>query len=217
MLKELIRIADQQEVTLIAVSKTFPPDMIRRVYDLGVRDFGENKVQELLEKQALLPTDIRWHLIGHLQTNKVKQVASFIHMIHSVDSEKLLLEINRQGARLNRKIACLLQFHIAREETKYGFDIEQAVDLLKRTQQGDLPFISFSGVMGMATFSTDRTLIRAEFTALREIFIMLKSAFFADQPTFREVSMGMSGDWELALEEGSTMLRIGSLIFGDRT
>lgn len=203
--------------TLVAVSKTYPPETIQEAYQLGCRDFGENRVQELLEKQPLLPPDVRWHLIGHLQTNKVRYIAPFISMIHSVDSLRLLEEINKQAAKCGRVIDCLLQFHIAAEETKFGLSQEEAEALLQTGPLKNLPNARICGVMGMATFTDDEGQIRREFSALRDTFHWLKTTWFADRPEFREISMGMSGDWELALEEGSTMVRIGSLLFGKRS
>lgn len=204
------------DVKIVAVSKTKPVELIRAVYEIGHRDFGENRVQELVAKQQALPLDINWHLIGHLQTNKVKYIVPFVSMIHSVDSLKLLTEINREAARNNRVIDCLLQFHIASEETKFGFTYDEAADMLKSPETKNLKNIRIAGVMGMATFTNDRQLIRNEFRNLRLIFTSLKSAFFSNDPSFREISMGMSGDYEIAIDEGSTIIRIGSLIFGER-
>ena len=203
-------------VTLVAVSKTHPPERLRALYDLGQRDFGENRVQEMLEKHEALPGDIRWHLIGHLQTNKVRQIAPFVHLIHSVDSLRLLREIDKQAARAGRVIDCLLQFHIAREETKFGLDEAEGRALLDDLQREPASHVRLRGVMGMATFTDDQEQVRSEFRRLRAIFEALKSAYFASAPHFRELSMGMSSDWEIAVEEGSTLVRIGSLIFGER-
>jgi pyridoxal phosphate enzyme (YggS family) len=202
---------------LVAVTKTYPPETIREAYALGCRDFGENRVQELLEKQPLLPPDVRWHLIGHLQTNKVRYIAPFVAMIHSVDSPRLLEEINKQAAKCGRVIDCLLQFHIAAEETKFGLSREEAADLLQNESFKRMPHARICGVMGMATFTDDEVQIRREFGALRDHFHWLQTTWFADRPEFREISMGMSGDWQIALEEGSTMVRIGSLLFGKRS
>lgn len=201
---------------LVAVTKTYPPETIQEAYQLGCRDFGENRVQELLEKQPLLPPDVRWHLIGHLQTNKVRYIAPFISMIHAVDSLRLLEEINKQAAKCGRVIDCLLQFHIAAEETKFGLSREEAADLLENESFKKMPHARICGVMGMATFTDDEVQIRREFSALRDHFNWLQTTWFADRPEFREISMGMSGDWQIALEEGSTMVRIGSLLFGKR-
>jgi len=191
--------------TLVAVSKTKPIEDIRALYELGQRDFGENYVQELVKKQALLPSDIRWHFIGHLQSNKVKFIASFVHLIHGVDSASLLKEIDRQAAKNNRVIDCLLQVHIAKEETKFGFDEQE---LAKLHELPELKHVNSTGMMGMASFSDDKELVRSEFAYLRSLFENYKGLSI--------LSMGMSGDYLLALEEGSNMVRIGSLLFGDR-
>lgn len=217
MLKEILQQTNPRQALLIAVSKTHPTDRILRLYTQGQRHFGENKVQEMLEKQEALPADIQWHLIGHLQTNKVKLIAPFVAMIHSVDSLRLLTEINKQAEKNNRTIDCLLQFHIAREESKFGLSEDEAVALLESETFKSMNNIRICGVMGMATFTEDMDHVRQEFKLLRGIFDALKSRFFADKPFFKEISMGMSGDWQVALEEGSTMLRIGSLLFGSRS
>ncbi len=206
-----------KRVTLVAVSKTKPAADIEALYALGQRDFGENYVQELVEKQAVLPTDIRWHFIGHLQSNKVKYIAPFVYMIHGVDSLKLLQTINRQGAMHNRKIRCLLQVHIAVEETKFGLDKTELISLLNEIS-GEHPLenILVCGLMGMASFSDDTQKIRGEFRVLKQFFDEVKEKFFYHDDQFSELSMGMSGDYEIAIEEGSTMVRIGSLLFGAR-
>lgn len=201
---------------LIAVSKTKPTDAILKIYEQGQRAFGENKALELRDKHAALPKDIEWHFIGHLQTNKVKYIAPFVHLVHSVDSFKLLKEINKQGKKNDRVIDGLLQFHIAAEDTKYGLDLAEATELLQSDAFAALQNIRIVGVMGMATFTEDQAQVRREFRVLKGIFDALKKAFFADEPSFKEVSMGMSGDYTIAIEEGSTMVRIGSLIFGAR-
>jgi pyridoxal phosphate enzyme (YggS family) len=193
------------KATLIAVSKTKPVEDIRALYDLGQRDFGENYVQELVEKHMLLPDDIRWHFIGHLQRNKVKYLAPFVHLIHGVDSWELLKEVDRQAAKHNRVIDCLLQVHIATEETKFGFDEQELA------QTGDphsFKHTRVKGLMGMASFSEDKALVRKEFSLLRSLFDA--------NPGYTVLSMGMSGDYPLALEAGSNMVRIGSLLFGER-
>ena len=204
-----------ENVNLIAVSKTKPISMIRDVYNAGQLDFGENKVQELINKQPELPQDIRWHMIGHLQSNKVKYIAPFIHMIHGVDSFKLLKEINKQGKKHNRTINCLLQFHIAQESTKFGLTYEEAIAIIENELFPTLKNISICGVMGMATFSNDQDLVLNEFGSLNEIFTKL-----AKHPSinnaFKTISMGMSNDYELAIQKGSNMVRIGSKIFGAR-
>jgi pyridoxal phosphate enzyme (YggS family) len=201
--------------TLVAVSKTKPVEAIEALYALGHRDFGENYVQELVDKQAQLPADIRWHFIGHLQSNKVKYIAPFVHLIHGIDSLKLLTEVNKQGQKLNRKLNVLLQVHIAREETKYGFDESE---LLAPTLEESIPNLShvqIQGLMGMASFSDDAELVRSEFRKLKDLFIALSEKEMANLQ-LQILSMGMSSDFKLALEEGSTMVRIGSSIFGNR-
>jgi pyridoxal phosphate enzyme (YggS family) len=200
-------------VTLVAVSKMQTPERIMQVYETGQHVFGENRVQELTAKYEALPKDIQWHHIGHLQSNKVKYIAPFIQMIHAVDDWELLQEIEKQGAKNNRVIDCLLQFHIAAEETKHGMTLADAVTWLSLGEWRQWSHVRICGVMGMATFTADETLIRQEFTALQHIFNELRQRFFSDQPSFKELSMGMSGDWEIAVENGSTMVRIGSLIF----
>ncbi|MBK9290379.1 MAG: YggS family pyridoxal phosphate-dependent enzyme [Bacteroidetes bacterium] len=203
-------------VKLIAVSKTMPNALIMEAYEAGQRAFGENKAQELSAKQPQLPGDCEWHFIGHLQTNKVKYIAPFVHMIHSVDSLKLIQEINKQAAKHNRVIPCLLQFHIAEEETKFGLDREEADQLLNFLSTNPLPNVMISGVMGMATYTDDMQQVRKEFVHLRNIFDELKRGYFADMEWFKEISMGMTNDYRVAVEEGSTMVRIGSAIFGER-
>jgi len=213
MLSTLLSQLAPRHVTLVAVSKTQPVGRIQELYDQGQRIFGENRVQELLEKKPLLPADIEWHLIGHLQTNKVKQVAPFVRMIHSVDSLRLLQEIDQQAGKQGSILDGLLQFHIAQEETKYGLDETEARALLTSADFGQMRHIRICGVMGMASFSDDMALVRSEFRTLRGIFQRLQSEFFADASHFRHISMGMSGDWRIAVEEGSTMVRIGSALF----
>ncbi|ANH81568.1 YggS family pyridoxal phosphate enzyme [Niabella ginsenosidivorans] len=202
--------------TLVAVSKTKPASDIQMLYDLGQRAFGENYVQELVEKEAVLPKDIHWHFIGHLQSNKVKYIAPFVHLIHGVDSFKLLTEIDKQAAKHHRIINCLLQVHIAKETTKFGFDKEEVFELMntigKYRQLQALQHINICGLMGMASFTDDTALVQREFEYLSRLFIRLQT----ENPCFRILSMGMSGDYELALEQGSTMVRVGSLLFGAR-
>lgn len=217
MLTQLLSELSNRNATLVAVSKTYPPDRIIDVYQQGQRIFGENRVQEMLEKYEALPKDIQWHLIGHLQTNKVKYIAPFVRMIHSVDSLRLLQEIDKEARKADRIIDCLLQFHIAREETKFGLDETEASELLQSTAFQEMKNIRICGVMGMASFIDDADRIHAEFRALKSIFQDLQHEYFPNAPYFREISMGMSTDWRIALAEGSTMLRIGSLIFGNRT
>ncbi|MFZ9586367.1 MAG: YggS family pyridoxal phosphate-dependent enzyme [Crocinitomicaceae bacterium] len=211
-----IRAAIPAHVQLIAVSKTKPVSDLQEAYDAGQRAFGENKVQELVDKAAVLPKEIEWHLIGHLQTNKVKYIASFVHLIHAVDSIKLLLEINKQAAKNKRVIDVLLQFHIAQEETKFGLSLEEALEMLVNTEIKACQHIRIVGVMGMASFVDDEQQIRSEFQSLKHIFTKLKEVHFSEISSFKEISMGMSGDYELAIEEGSTMIRVGSSIFGGR-
>jgi pyridoxal phosphate enzyme (YggS family) len=203
-------------VTLVAVSKTKPDSMILEAYKAGHRDFGENKVQDLASKMARLPRDIRWHMIGHLQSNKVKYLVSFIHMIHGVDSLKLLDTINREGARHRRIIDCLLQIRIAIEETKFGLTRNDALELVRSDTVREMKSIRIRGVMGMATYTENTDQIRSEFQILNRIFDEMKDSVFATSEHFNQRSFGMSGDFKLALEEGSTMVRIGSLIFGPR-
>ncbi|MDG1427834.1 MAG: YggS family pyridoxal phosphate-dependent enzyme [Crocinitomicaceae bacterium] len=205
-----------KEVTLVAVSKTKPASDIQIAYDAGQRIFGENKVQELTAKEEALPKDIQWHFIGHLQTNKVKYIASFVSVIHAVDSLKLLEEINKQAIKNNRTIDCLLQFHIADEESKFGLDFEKAKELLGSREFVELQNVNILGVMGMATFTKNEEQVRDEFQNLESYFNVLKSHYFKFNEDFRTISMGMSGDYRLAIEEGSNMIRLGSTIFGAR-
>lgn len=216
ILEEILLELQATQTQLVAVSKTQPTAAILDLYQKGQRDFGENKAQELAAKHEILPKDIRWHMIGHLQTNKVKYIAPFVHLIHSVDSAAVLLEINKQAAKHNRVINCLLQFKIAQEDTKYGFDLESAEELLESTDFQNLKNIQVIGVMGMATFTEDMEQVRQEFKMLRAIFSTLKNKYFEHQPVFKEISMGMSGDYQVAIQEGSTLVRIGTLLFGKR-
>lgn len=203
-------------VSLVAVSKTKPVTEILEIYNQGQRIFGENKVQELVGKYEELPKDMEWHLIGHLQTNKVKYIASFVAMIHAVDSLKLLEEINKQAKKHNRVIDCLLQFHIAQEDTKFGLNKQEAVELLESDKFSEFENIRIRGVMGMASFTDDEQQIRKEFRELVSVFDFLKSNYFSNQHYFDIRSMGMSSDFEIAIEEGGNMVRVGSLIFGSR-
>jgi PLP dependent protein len=198
------------KATLIAVSKTKPVEDIQALYDLGQRDFGENYVQELVDKYHQLPKDIRWHFIGHLQSNKVKYIASFVHLIHGVDSENLLKEINKQGAKNNRIIDCLLQIYISQEETKFGLDENELNELKNNLPQ--LQNIKVIGLMGMASFTPDENLIQKEFANLKRTYDALQTA----NGKLQTLSMGMSSDYKIALQEGSNMVRIGSLLFGER-
>ena len=204
------------QVQLIAVSKTKTNNAILSAYSVGQRHFGENKVQELCDKWESLPKDIHWHIIGHLQTNKVKYIAPFIHLIHAVDSIKLLIEIDKQAKKHDRIISCLLQFHIAKEETKFGLSYSDAKEILETSAYSSLENITIIGVMGMASFVEDEEQIVTEFNELADIFKKLKETFFKNNESFKEISMGMSGDYPLAIDAGSTMIRVGSTIFGSR-
>jgi len=203
-------------VTLVAVSKTKPNSMIVEAYNENQRHFGENKVQDLVDKFESLPKDIKWHFIGHLQTNKVKYIAPFVHLIHAVDSLKLLKEINKQGLKNNKVIDVLIQFHIAQEESKFGLSYDDAVNLLNTLPQYNFTNVRIIGVMGMATFTDNTNQVRQEFKTLHQYFSKIKQQFYPDAPYFKEISMGMSGDYQIAIEEGSTMVRVGSSIFGKR-
>ncbi len=215
-IKEFKQKLEGTSCQLIAVSKTHPTEAIREAYEAGQRAFGENKVQEMVAKQAELPTTVEWHLIGHLQTNKVRQIGHFVHLIHSVDSLKLLQEINKQALKNDRVIDCLLQIYIAQEETKSGLSIEETKEILESDAFKQMQNVRICGLMGVATFTQDQAQLKKEFSTLRSYFTELKSQFFADQPHFKEISMGMSADYELAIAEGSTMVRVGSAIFGQR-
>ena len=204
---------NQQNVQLIAVSKTKPNEDILDLYELGQRAFGENYVQELVDKAAQLPTDIQWHFIGHLQSNKVKYIAPFVHLIHGVDSEKLLQEINKQAIKQNRTIDCLLQVHIATEETKFGFDADSISELIQSGRLAHYSNIRIKGLMGMASFSEDTSLLTKEFSTLKQIYDLSAIQLGSD---FNTLSMGMSSDYALAISLGSNMVRIGSLLFGAR-
>lgn len=205
-----------QGVKLIAVSKTKPVEEILHLYHAGQIAFGENRTQELHQKHAELPNDIEWHFIGHLQSNKVKYIAPFVSLIHSIDTFKLLQEVDRQAKKLDRKIPCLLQFHIATEESKFGFSYNECEEMLKSDTFQLLQNAEIVGVMGMATFTDDVELVRQEFRNLKAFFTTLKEIFFNGNPLFKEISMGMTNDYQIAIEEGSTMIRVGSAIFGER-
>lgn len=210
-----IKLTLPSNVLLLAVSKTKPNEDILQAYDCGCRDFGENKVQEMTAKYEQLPKDIRWHLIGHLQTNKVKYIAPFVSLIHSVDSLNLLQTINKEAQKCNRVIPCLLQFHIATEETKFGLSLDEAEEILQSQEFVSLKNIEIRGVMGMASCTNDEAQVRNEFKQLKTIFDLLHTKYFPIQ-SFKEISMGMSGDYPIAVEEGSTIVRVGSSIFGER-
>ncbi|MEJ7685447.1 MAG: YggS family pyridoxal phosphate-dependent enzyme [Segetibacter sp.] len=214
---EIIKELNSQNVQLVAVSKMQSVDDIKKLYDLGQRDFGENYVQELLEKQPLLPADIRWHFIGHLQSNKVKHIASFVHLIQGVDTFKLLFEINKQAKKINKTVHCLLQLHIAQEETKFGLDENELTETMNTLQRNPEQFsnIYIDGLMGMASFSDDMYKVRNEMKFLKTVFDKYKSLSTVNCQ-LSTLSMGMSGDYKIAIEEGSNMVRIGSLLFGAR-
>lgn len=205
-----------ENVTLVAVSKTKPNSAIEEAYAAGQRVFGENRVQELTDKYEALPKDIQWHLIGHLQRNKVKYIAPFVALIHAVDSLKLLKEINKEAKKNDRVIDCLLQFYIADEETKFGLSFEEAQELLESSEFAEMRNVSIVGLMGMATFTDNQDQIREEFRTLENNFQIIKSHYFKFNDSFQHLSMGMSGDYPIAIEEGSTMIRVGSSIFGER-
>jgi hypothetical protein len=205
-----------QKVTLVAITKTHPPEMIMEAYDAGHRVFGENKVQEMVGKYQSLPKDIEWHMVGHLQTNKVKYIAPFVSLIHSIDSLKLLIEINKQAAKCGRVINCLLQMHIAEEETKFGLSYNEIVELLSSNEYRTLKNVSLLGLMAMATFTDDMEQVRKEFRVLSSTFKQIKNTFFHQIDDFKILSMGMSSDYKVAIEEGSSMIRVGSIIFGER-
>lgn len=203
-------------LTLVAVTKTVPLDIIRDVYQSGHKTFGENKVQELISKKNCLPEDIEWHMIGHLQSNKVKFIAPFIDMIHSVDSLKILSQINKEAGKNNRIIKCLLQMYIASEESKFGLSLEEAESILSSEEYKSFENISINGLMAMASFTSDLNQIRKEFKMLTHYFNHLKNKYFPHSENFKEKSIGMTNDYKIAIEEGATIIRIGSLIFGDR-
>jgi len=214
--QEIVKDLDQKNVKLVAVSKTKPVQAIQELYNLGHRDFGENYVQELVEKQVQLPADIRWHFIGHLQTNKVKYIAPFVHLVHGVDSWKLLTEINKQAAKQNRVIDLLLQIHIAQEETKFGLDENEIKDIIASLADVPQHNIRVRGLMGMASFTENISQIKEEFKYLKLLFDKYKE-LRTSNIQMDTLSMGMSSDYKIAVEEGSNMVRVGSLIFGERT
>jgi pyridoxal phosphate enzyme (YggS family) len=211
-------IEQHHNATLIAVSKTQPIEKIKSLYDNGQRHFGENKVQEMLDKKEQLPTDILWHAIGHLQSNKVKYIVPFIHLIHSVDSFNLLKTIEKEAAKVNRKISILLQIHIAEEETKFGLNKNELIDLLEHVtaQKEHFSHIEICGLMGMASFTNDKNKIEQEMQGLQNLFLFIKNSYFPLSESFKEISMGMSSDYKIALNCGSTLVRVGSLLFGKR-
>ncbi len=206
----------KNDVTLVAVSKTKPNELLMEAYDAGQRIFGENKVQELVGKFESLPKDIQWHMIGHLQSNKVKYIAPFVELIHGVDSLKLLKEINKQGKKCNRKINVLLQFFIASETTKFGFSMNECMEMFKTEAYQSFENVTVCGVMGMASNTNNQNQVKDEFESLKNIFDQLQTELFRSETTFKHISMGMSNDYQLAIEKGSTMVRVGSKIFGSR-
>jgi PLP dependent protein len=218
MYQSILQKTHQHSATLVAVSKTKPHEDIKALYQQGQRHFGENKVQELCDKYEALPKDIAWHLIGHLQSNKVKYIVPFVHLIHSVDSIKLLAEIQKEAAKIYRTVDVLIQLYVATEETKFGLSLTEAQELLEEftTKPEQYSFVNIVGIMGMASFTDNTAQVKEEFKTLRNYFQILKDTFFPFTSKFKEISMGMSGDYELALQEGSTMIRVGSLIFGAR-
>ncbi len=205
-----------EHVRLVAVSKFHPVEALQEAYDGGQRIFGESKVQEMTQKYESLPKDIEWHFIGHLQTNKIKYMAPYVALIHGVDSYKLLVEINKQAAKTNRIIPCLLQIHIAKEETKFGFSMDECSAMLEEGNWKTLEHVQIAGVMGMATNTEDESVITNEFETLSSFFQQVKDKYFQDTPHFKEISMGMSDDYPIAIEKGSTLIRVGSKIFGNR-
>lgn len=219
MIKEnlnIVKATVPSNVTLIAVSKTKPVSDLQEAYDAGQRIFGENKALEMRDKHQALPADIQWHFIGHLQTNKIKYIAPFVTLIHAIDSLSLLEAVNKEAAKNNRIIDCLLQFHIAQEETKFGLDMNEARAMLESESFKNLNNINICGVMGMATFTDNAAQVRNEFKNLKNIFETLKENYFKEKVSFKEISMGMSDDYPIAIEEGATMVRVGSKIFGAR-
>lgn len=212
----IVKASVPSNVTLIAVSKTKPVSDLQEAYDAGQRIFGENKALEMRDKHQVLPDDIQWHFIGHLQTNKIKYIAPFVTLIHAIDSLSLLEAVNKEAAKNNRVIDCLLQFHIAQEETKFGLDMEEAKSMLESESYKNLNNINICGVMGMATFTDNAAQVREEFKNLKNIFETLKENYFKENDSFKEISMGMSDDYPIAIEEGATMVRVGSKIFGAR-
>ena len=213
---EKIRATMPEGITLVAVSKTKPVSDLQEAYDAGQRTFGENYPQEMRDKHEVLPQDIQWHFIGHLQTNKIKYIIPYVTLIHSIDTANLLEAVNKEAKKHERVVDCLLQFHIAQEETKFGLDLDEARQLLESEAFKAMENVRICGVMGMATFTDDKAEVRKEFKHLKAIFDSLKKDYFADQPQFKEISMGMSEDYLIAIEEGATMVRVGSLIFGAR-
>lgn len=211
------RVSIEPKATLVAVSKTKPVSDLMEAYEAGQRHFGENKIQEMTEKWETMPKDIHWHMIGHTQRNKVKYMAPYVHLIHSIDSARLLKEVNKQAVKNDRVIDCLLQIHIAEESTKFGFDDQELLDYLKTEEFKNLENIQIKGLMGMATFTDDESQVNREFAHLKALFDQIKSEnLLNSRHNFTELSMGMTGDYKIALNNGSTVVRIGSAIFGSR-
>lgn len=213
---EAVRATIPANVTLVAVSKTKPVSDLQEAYDAGQRIFGENHALEMRDKHEVLPHDIQWHFIGHLQTNKIKYIIPFVSLIHSIDSENLLEAVNKEAKKHERVVDCLLQFHIANEETKFGLNLEEAEKLLNSDSFKQMENVRICGVMGMATFTDDEDEIHKEFRHLKTIFDTLKQKYFVNQPQFKKISMGMSDDYPIAIAEGATLVRVGSRIFGAR-
>ena len=213
---ERIKATLPQGVTLVAVSKTKPISDLQEAYEAGQRVFGENYPQEMRDKHEMLPQDIQWHFIGHLQTNKIKYIIPYVTLIHSIDTANLLEAVNKEAKKHGRVVDCLLQFHIALEETKFGLNLDEARQLLDSEAFKQMENVRICGVMGMGTFTNDMEEVRKEFKHLKRIFDTLKNEYFADQPQFKEISMGMSEDYPIAIEEGATLIRVGSKIFGAR-
>ena len=216
-IQDIQEVLTPKNVSLVAVSKTKPISLVEDTYKLGIRDFGENKIQELVTKYEVLPKDIRWHMIGHLQKNKVKYIGAFVHLIHSIDSLKLLTEVNKQALKHDRVIDCLLQIHVAQEENKFGLKPNELSEILNSQEFKALKNIQIRGLMSMATFTQNKNQIRDEFQKTKKLFDKTKLEFFGLTPSFDTLSMGMSGDFQLAIEEGSTMVRLGSILFGKRS
>ena len=216
--QKLINVKNEipQGIRLVAVSKYHPTEAILKAYNSGQRIFGENKAQEMKAKHEVLPKDIQWHFIGHLQSNKIKYIISYVSMIEAVDTFKLLSEINQYAEKEERIVPCLLEIHLAKEETKFGFSFQECRDLLKEGYWKELKNVTISGIMGMASNIDDESQILREFTSLKKFFDELKRIFFSDNPNFKEISMGMSDDYKLAIQAGSTLVRIGTKIFGER-
>lgn len=215
-LHNLSRQFGDSKVTLVAVTKTFDAKVVLQAYNAGHRDFGENKVQEMVEKAEVLPGNIHWHMIGHLQRNKVKYIAPFVHLIHSIDTERLLNEVDKQARKAKRVIDCLLQVHIAEEDTKFGFSYNEVRELIDSAIPTQLEHVRICGLMGMATNTDNEQQVRAEFKKLHKLFTEVKEKHFSGMPYFNKLSMGMSSDYKIAIEEGSNIVRVGTLIFGSR-